>query len=139
VDEQEIENEAGALQRLVNCGQHVNIIRILHHGWLESPYDYYFVDMEFCDINLYSYIRDRQKITPLDAPPWSEEPVDPSELMSTLNREMANPSFNAAFMDREAEWPFRLLNIWTIIKHMVGGLAFLHGHGQVLTDLIFLY
>src|SRR5579859_6747007 len=62
VNQQDIENEARAIETLLRCGRHPNIITILRHGWLEPPYDYYFIDMEFCDINLHRYIHDEKPV-----------------------------------------------------------------------------
>lgn len=50
-------HESRVLDELFVNGPHENLIQVLHHGWLDVPNTYYFIDMEFCDFNLEQYIQ----------------------------------------------------------------------------------
>jgi hypothetical protein len=51
VHELDISNEATYTAKILQSGGHKNIIGILGHGWIDSHYQYYFIDMEYCDFN----------------------------------------------------------------------------------------
>jgi serine/threonine protein kinase len=122
VTDLDIQNEAISTARLLESGGHKNIIGILGHGWIESSYQYYFIDMEFCDFNLHNYIHDPSTISvEIDDSP-DIEIMDPIHLL-------------LGTIKKEVEWSMKLLNIWTIMSETAAGLAFLHSHGQVHRDL----
>ena len=123
VNELDIQNEATSTARILQSGGHKNIIEILGHGWIDSPYQYYFIDMEYCDFNLHNYIHDPTTILiEMDDSPDHSKTVNPIALLpGTIKKEVA--------------WSMKLLNIWTIMNETASGLAFLHSHGQVHRDL----
>jgi serine/threonine protein kinase len=53
--EEEIAGEMSAVRNLCN-GAHSNIIAVLKFVTLRTPHAFYFIDMEYCDCNLYDYV-----------------------------------------------------------------------------------
>jgi serine/threonine protein kinase len=52
-------NEIRAIGKLCNRNVCLNIVEVLDHGWLAAPYSAWcYIDMEFCDKNLDSHIRE---------------------------------------------------------------------------------
>lgn len=114
ITEKDIENEARVIRELQNLEGHPNIISILRDGWEEVPFLYYFLDMELCDLNLKEYIRGDQRETQDIAAYFQHSPTYVSKDCSALEK---------------------LRNIWTIMRHIVQGLLFLHQNKQVRRDL----
>lgn len=56
---EDIRNEVRAITKICKTGTHQNIVSIIRHGSLSTS-DYYFIDMELCDINLADYIVGKQ-------------------------------------------------------------------------------
>src|SRR5271156_6662865 len=51
----EIEDEAQAIKKICGQGSNSDIVEVLRLGELRNT-DYYFIDMELCDLNLTDYI-----------------------------------------------------------------------------------
>jgi serine/threonine protein kinase len=67
VTKEHIKKEVDAVITICNTGGHENIIKILGQGtlpWL----GYYYIDMEYCDINLEDYIHGRRGFKSLKRP-----------------------------------------------------------------------
>ena len=109
----DVENEIQVIADILGCGEHKNIIIILQHGPLLSS-DYYFIDMELCDIYL-GYISKIERKAGVVALPV--------------------PSKNLAFVHRPCSAHQKLLNIWTIMSHIAEGLKFMHENTLVHRDL----
>src|SRR5271154_134941 len=115
VTTQDVDDEIQAIKALRELGEHPNLVRILRDGPLDHS-TYHFIDMEPCDINLLNYIRgERSGIPTVDDTP----PAFPS------------PSF----VERDCPLTLKLRNIYTIMSHIAGGLAFIHQHNYVHRDL----
>jgi len=96
-----------AIRKLSAEGSHVNIVAVWKLGrLLNSPY--YFIDMELCDLNLHDYIH-------RSAPP--------------------NPSESIPYFIKNAPPPLKAQQIWNIMKHIAGGVQYLHSLDMVHRDL----
>ena len=113
-DEPAIENETKAVHQLLQSGGHSNIISILNHGWLDSPYHYYYLDMELCELSLHQYIHDTRSL-----------PID-SVTMDELN---------PVFVGKDVPLLTNFLNVWIIMREIAAGVEFLHSQSQVHRDL----
>ena len=103
IGEATIANEARAITKL--CGNsHVNIIHVFDHGYLNSAS--YFIDMEFCELDLDEYIRGR-KTSIYGLLDWSK----------AINRG------HAIFL------------IVAIMQQLLSGLIYIHDHLEVHRDL----
>jgi serine/threonine protein kinase len=107
VTERDILKEVQAVEKLCKPGGHKNIVSVFRQGWL-SPSSYYYLDMEFCDLNLDSWIQRR----------WT--PVLEQKL----------PYLTANVPSRT-----RMTQIWDIMEDLTKGVAFIHAVGQVHRDL----
>lgn len=94
-------------------GGHRNIVTILDHGVLPSS-DYYFIDMEFCELNLGDYIDGKYP---------------------TFDEGDTQPSRNLEFVPKDSSLNLRMQNIWTIMSEITDGLMFIHDHQFVHRDL----
>jgi len=102
----ELQNELRVIDKLCREGGHENIVSVLRHGFLHER-GHYFIDMEFCGMNLRDYIY-RMPSDKLNAFPPSLDSLPTS---------------------------LKELHIWTIMKQIVSGLQYLHSHGEVHRDL----
>lgn len=110
----DIENEARAIAKLCEGPGHRNIVRVLRHKWLGWG-NYYFIDMELCEVNLKSYINgERGSI------------VEDREFPHLIN---------IAFVEQGCSMQTKLLNIWTVMSHLAQGVRFIHGHDLAHRDL----
>jgi len=109
----DLENEARNIATLTKIGIHNNIITIMDHGWIK---DYYFIDMELCDLTLNDYIQY-----------FKAE----SGLLTFDVESSASP----VFVQKNCSALMRMINIWTIGIHVARGIDFLHKHDQVHRDL----
>lgn len=108
----EIQTEAHILLKLHEAGDHGNIIRILDYGWF--PHNYFYIDMDLCDLNLYDYIYGERLV---------QGDMSFEEVKSPI------------YIPRDTSLLIKLRNIWAIIGHISDGLKFIHNHGQVHRDL----
>ena len=100
------------LASLLQQSGHRNIVKILNHG--RSKFNFYFIDMELCDLTLSDYIDYGRGNKPC--------PID-SDVIQTLRPVFVpkdSPSVN---------------NLWTIGIHIVSGLEFMHSHKYAHRDL----
>ena len=107
VTEKDILKEVQAVEKLCKPGTHKNIVSVFRQGWL-SPSSYYYLDMEFCDLNLDCWIQRR----------WTRV-VEHKLQYLTANV----PSRT------------RITQIWSIMKDITKGVSFIHSTGQVHRDL----
>src|SRR5271170_2552875 len=106
VTEKDILNEVRAVEKLCKPGTHKNIVSVFRQGRLSSSL--YFLDMEFCDLDLDCWIQRR----------WS--PAAEERLLSLT----AGGSSET-----------QLSRIWDVMKDLTDGVTFIHSHGQVHRDL----
>jgi serine/threonine protein kinase len=114
VTQADIKNEARVVKELCDSGGHPNIVEILRDGFETLAFigEYYFIDMELCDMNLHEYIHDERIL--IEDPQISRGPTFVSKSCSLLER---------------------MRNIWAIMIHISQGLKFLHDHGHAHRDL----
>jgi len=113
--EQDVANETAAITKLCAIGKHRNIVDILRHGQSHDS-EYYFIDMELCDLDLHGYIHD--------------------EMQAGFNGiSVTQPSTNLAFVGKDCELQLKLQNAFTILTHIVNGLEFAHKNQLVHRDL----
>jgi serine/threonine protein kinase len=111
---EDVENEKLAIARLCAHGNDPNIVEILGYGELRHP-NYFFIDMELCDLNLHDYL-------------YGKRPIDDAN--------STDQSFtNMVFVPTDCEFHLRFQNIFTIMIHINRGLKFSHQHGLVHRDL----
>lgn len=96
--------------KLCNSQGHRNIVSVIEHGKYDESIDrsYYFIDMEYCELDLNRYIY-RQ---------WT----------SVVEKKL--PFFT---MDRPAR--MKMWQIWDIMHDILNGLCFIHSHDQVHRDI----
>jgi serine/threonine protein kinase len=74
VTKEDIKNEVDAVIAICKTGGHDNIIKIYSQGTIPL-HDYYYVDMEYCDINLEDYIHaDRSGLENTQNSSFKEQP-----------------------------------------------------------------
>jgi serine/threonine protein kinase len=83
-----------------------NIVNVLQFGFLENNPDYYYLDMELCDINLGAYISGEL----------------PSEIHASFTVDAGNASN-------------RMIQVWRIMLDICNGVKFIHDHQEVHRDL----
>lgn len=109
---QDIDREANNIAKLLEYGEHENIVRILDYGW---ALNFYFIDMELCDFTLRDYIKyhgDGGSIGFIDA-------------------NLSAP----VLATKDCSFLERVHNMWAIGSHIASGLEFLHSHKHVHRDL----
>jgi serine/threonine protein kinase len=111
VSPDEIDTEARAITELYCHGNHRNVVEVFQHGFLPNN-SFYYIDMELCDSNLHDYVYQGRSINWMT--PESNEPT---------------------FVDRNAPLPDKMLNVWTIMRHVCQGVEYIHRHNQVHRDL----
>ena len=84
---------------------HNHIVEILGHGSLGQHTSSYFIDMEYCDMNLDEYLRGTASVS-------------------------AFPDYKTSI--KEGSLSFF---ICAIVQEILSGLVFIHGHGKVHRDL----
>src|SRR5271156_1077179 len=107
VEPKDIEHEAQVIERICGEGAHPHIVEVLKLGELLNS-DYYFIDMELCDLNLSEYIH---RSTPL------------------------NPSESIPYFIRNSSPPLKAQQIWNIMKQIANGVNYLHTLKVVHRDL----
>ena len=96
------------MQMLSNSpGGHQFIVRLSQHGPLQSSY---FIDMEYCSLNLHEYIHNKEKRNCMD---------------QRLSR----------YFQSETSEEHRLWMVLSIALEVTNGLAFMHDKQQVHRDL----
>jgi serine/threonine protein kinase len=75
--------------------------------------EYYYIDMELCDINLDDYIHGDRNV-----------------IFLTTRGFASN-----VFVAKECSLLEKMRNLWTIMIHISQGLEFIHQNGQVHRDL----
>ena len=103
----EIEHEALAIRKICENGSHSHIVEVLRLGQLRNT-DYYFIDMELCDMNLAEYIH---------------RPTPP------------NPSDSIPYFIKNAPPPLKAHQIWNIMKQIASGVSYIHTLNMVHRDL----
>ena len=96
--------------KLQQNGMHRNIVTVLRQGCLGPPFDWSYIDMELCDMNLHDYIHSER----------------PSSLLKH-----GNPVFIPNGPDPHSF----MSNVWIVIFHITEGLEFIHRHGQIHRDI----
>jgi serine/threonine protein kinase len=107
IKRQQIEYEARAIRKICGKGSHSRIVEILKLGELQNT-DYYFIDMELCDLNLGEYI---YRSTP------------------------PNPSESIPYFIKNAPPPLKAQQIWNIMIQIAGGVKYMHSLNVVHRDL----
>lgn len=90
----------------LEAGQHDHIVKILGHGSLGIHTGSYFIDLEYCDINLEEYIRGSTR-----------------------------PCFGLYVYQEAQEDGHLPLIICAIMQQILSGLTFIHEKGKVHRDL----
>jgi serine/threonine protein kinase len=104
-DPDDIANEARAIDKLC-LGAHPNIVTVFDHGRVRPDSPFYFIDMEFCEINLSDYIDGTLSVTTLTD--WGQV---------------------------RGSGELHLSVICDIMKQVLEGLIFIHEHNEVHRDL----
>lgn len=116
---EDVENESRAILKIYKDGtSHRNIVHVLNHGWLTSPFEYYFIDMELCDFNLHDYIYG-----------------DRTKLLKCLRPFPKRDILDTVLVRQDDFVCVKVMNVYTIMTHIVNGLEYIHSCGQVHRDL----
>lgn len=105
ISETDIANE-GELMMSLRSGSNEHIVEIIGHGSLGVHTASYFIDMEYCGINLEEWIRGENTSV-----------IGLSEYKT---------------LARERQLPFI---VCAILQQILSGLIFIHNHGKVHRDL----
>jgi serine/threonine protein kinase len=108
VSEEDLLNEARAIDKLKASGRCENIVLVFKHGWLEGS-SYYFIDMELCGCNLEHFTKGEERSSYL---------------------EMKNPRFFGAMLSERGLW-----STWDIMEQICAGIEFIHHGKQIHRDL----
>jgi serine/threonine protein kinase len=100
----DLEKEARNIANITKIGVHNNIITITAHGTIK---DYYFIDMELCDLNLHDYI-------------YRETPPEPSE--------------SIPYFVKGEGW-LTAIQIWNVMRHIAAGVEYIHLKGHIHRDI----
>ena len=117
VTREDVEREARIVTWLRGNDRHPNLVLILGNGWLKGAFNTYFIDMELCKITLHEYIRYLHDATP------------------SRNHPVISPTADWAVIPRGQSAEARVMNTWTIGRHIASGLEFMHRHKYVHRDL----
>ena len=101
-----VKKEVDAIKQLCGPGAHVNIVQVLNHGRLSNT-PYYFIDMDFCDLNLHDYIH-RERLP------------ESSESLPYVLRGAGSASS---------------LQIWEIMSQIAAGVEYIHQKRHVHRDI----
>lgn len=101
-----MQKEVQAIKRLCGPGAHVNIVQVLNHGYLSNA-PFYYIDMEFGDLNLHDYIH-------------GQTSPNPSESIPYFIREAGSVSS---------------LQIWVVMSQIAAGVEYIHRKGHVHRDI----
>ena len=104
IKREDVEYEVEAIKKV---GKHLHIVEVLNHGDLRNT-EYYFIDMELCDLNLDEYIHRQTAPNPLES----------------------IPSFV-----KNASPPLKAQQIWNIMRQIASGLEYMHTLNVVHRDL----
>lgn len=104
---EDIQNELRAVSKLCGSLTHRNIVPVLRQGTM--PPNYYFIDMELCELSLKTYLLRR----------W------------TPSLEKDVPFFANESLP---QW-MRVRHLWGIMEDIASGVAFIHSHEEVHRDL----
>lgn len=99
-----IKNEIRALDKICTEGI-LNIVKVLRHD-VFPELNYYYIDMELCDINLEDYLYKS----------W------PTGLVAKGSRYFVSPAYDISI-------------VWEIVRDVACGLAFIHSREEVHRDL----
>ena len=102
-----IENEAHAITKLCEKGEHLHIVAVLRIGKLLNTH-YFFIDMELCDLNLDEYIHCTE-------PPY--------------------PSASIPYFIKNYPPPLKAQQIWNVMRQIASGVQHLHTMNMVHKDL----
>ena len=102
-----MQKEVQAIRKLCGPGAHRNIVQVLNHGQLLNA-PYYYIDMEFCDLNLHDYIHQN---------------TNPEAAQSTI------PYFTRGTGSASS------LQIWVVMSHIAAGVEYVHRKGHVHRDI----
>jgi hypothetical protein len=94
-----------AITTLCGPGTHINIVQVLRHGNF-SHSDFYFIDMELCDMNLRDYLHPRSS--------------EPSGSLPQFTRGAGSKTVS---------------QIWDVMQQIAAGLEYIHLQGQVHRDI----
>ena len=103
---EDVEAELRNISKLCTESRDKNIVAVFKHGRL--THEYYYIDMQFCEINLDTYIY-RQ---------WS------SEMKGKL------PQFTDSVVPE-----IRMQQVWEIMTDIASGVAFIHSQSHIHRDL----
>lgn len=101
-----IANEVRVIDKLCKDDGHPNIIKVLQHGWLNGKGQYYFFDMELCEMNLEDYMQEH--------------------IASKLGPKYLDPIVNDELS---------CLSLWGIVRQITSGLEFIHKHRELHRDM----
>jgi serine/threonine protein kinase len=101
---EELENEMAAIQKI---SPHVHIVAVLATGRLPAS-EYYYIDMELCDLDLAGFIHTKSQPDPTKSIPYFVKDYPP---------------------------PMKSQQIWNVMKQITSGLTHLHSLNLVHRDM----
>lgn len=111
----EVKNETRVIEEFLSATDHPNIIKIWCHGFYARPFNYYFIDMELCELDLHAYIHNER-------PSWI-----------VVNAE--NSQDGPAVVRNACSSLDKVRNAMVIMSHIAQGLEYIHKHKIVHRDI----
>jgi len=104
----DIQNELRAVDKLCKLGAHANIVSVFRRGKFSAS-DYYYLDMELCDLDLGKYLKRDQ---------WTEPMLE-----------------KFPFFSGELSPDMRMSQEWEIMDNITSGVVFIHTNQAIHRDL----